>query len=432
MTPEQIGIIGIAALVALLALRMPVAVAMIVVSTAGYAYIVRPAAALAKLGADPFGSASSYTLSVIPLFVLMGLFLSNARLGSDLYAFVNTAMGRWRGGMAMATIGASALFSAVSGSAVGTASTISAVAVPEMRKYEYDEGLAAGCAAVGGTLGILIPPSSALVLYGMLTEEPIGKVLIAGIVPGLFTALLLMGTVYLLVLWRPHLAPPSAQDRHTSVWAALKRTWAVPVIFGISMGGIYGGVFTPTEAGGVGAFLSLAFAVLTRRLNWRGFVDAVSQATRITAMIFLMVIGGKMFGSFLAVTRIPMNMTAFIRDLSVDPWVVMVVVFAVYFVLGAFMDEMATLVVMTPIMYPIVIGLGYDGVWFGVLTILMLLTGFLTPPVGIIGFVVASITEIPLMRVFRGVTPFWITLIIAGLVLIAFPQIALFLPNLMR
>jgi tripartite ATP-independent transporter DctM subunit len=431
VTPETVGFIGIIAMLALLGLKVPVGIAMIVVSVLGYGYIIRPAAALARLGSDPFTSVASYAFSVIPLFILMGLFLANARLGSDLFSFGNALLGHVRGGMAMATIGAAALFSSVCGSSIATASTIATVTVPEMRKYGYHEGLAAGAAAAGGTLGILIPPSAALVLYGILTEEPIGKLLIGGFLPGFMTAGILMITAYLVVRFKPHLAPASDTADRPALWPALKKTWAVPAIFATSIGGIYGGIFTPTEAGAVGAFLSLVFTVATGRLSWPSFVAALHQAARITAVIFLIVVGGKMFGYFLTVTRIPLMITSFIASLDIAPILVVFILFALYFVMGALMDEIAILVIMTPIVYPLVIKLGYDGVWFGVLTIMMLLTGLLTPPVGLLSFIVSGLTNVPLNRVYAGVTPFWIALIVAISLVIIFPEIALILPRLM-
>lgn len=432
MSPELVGLIGILAMLALLALRVPVGIAMIAVCVVGYGYIIRPTAALARLGSDPFTSVTSYAFSVIPLFILMGLFLANARLGSDLFAFVNALLGRFRGGMAMATIGAAALFSSVCGSSIATVSTIATVTVPEMRKYNYHEGFAAGTAAAGGTLGILIPPSAALVLYGILTEEPIGKLLIAGFLPGVMTACILAIAAHLVARFRPHLAPVAAPGELPAIWPALRKIWAIPAIFGTSIGGIYGGVFTPTEGGGVGAFLSLLFTVVTGRLSWSSFVETLHRTARITAVIFLIVVGGKMFGYLLTVSRIPLMITTSIASLDIAPFLVIFILFALYFVMGALMDEIAILVIMTPIVYPLVIKLGYDGVWFGVLTIMMLLTGLLTPPVGLLSFIVSGLTNVPLNKVYAGVTPYWIALIVAISLVIIFPEIALFLPRMMR
>jgi len=431
MSPELVGILGMVALVVLLFMRVPVAIAMIGVGLGGFAAIINWTAALTRLGSDTFFAASFYSLSVIPLFVFMGLILAASALGEDVYKAIDAFVWRLRGGLGVATIGASAMFGAVSGSAVASATTMSVVAVPEMRRFDYDGGFAAGTAAVGGTLGILIPPSAILVLYAVLTEEPVGQVLIGGIIPGIITTALLMATAYLVVRSRPHYAPRPAESPGLTKWQAVKLVWAVPVIFGISMGGIYFGIFTPTEAGAAGAFLSIAYAVLTRRMTWAGFKAAVSRTIRTTAFIFMLVIGGQIFGFFLSASRIPIELGLWINTLEIAPWIIVTLIFAVYFVLGALMDEIAILVIMTPIMYPVIIGLGYSGVWFGVLTIMMLLTGLLMPPVGLLCFVVAGVTNIPLEDVYRGIFPFVGALAVAIMLVIFFPDLILWLPNLM-
>lgn len=433
MANELVGLLGFAIMLLLIALRVPVAIAMIGVAVTGYAYIVSPDAALARFGSDAFRGASIYSLSVIPFFILMGMLLSYANLGRDVYLSLDRFLWRLRGGLAIATIGASAAFASVSGSSVASASTMARVAVPEMQRFDYDDGLSAASAAVGGTLGALIPPSALLVLYGVLTQEPIGSVLIAGFIPGVMTALLLMVTAYVVVRRRPSLAPNRAERPPLTVLKAVGLMWAVPVIFAISMGGLYLGVFTPTESGAAGAALALVYGVVTRRLNRRGVSTAVSETIKVSAQIFLLMIAGQMFGFFLAVTRIPMWLGRTVTDLDLLPWIVVAIIFLIYFALGAVMDEIAILVIMTPMMYPVVTGdLGYDGIWFGVLTIMMLLTGLLTPPIGLITFLVSGLTNISLGKVFRGLTPFWFTLILAIALVIAFPAIATWLPALMR
>jgi tripartite ATP-independent transporter DctM subunit len=431
MSPEIVGILGMVALVVLLFMRVPVAIAMIGVGLVGFGLITNWNAALTRLGSDAFYGASLYSLSVIPLFVFMGLILAASALGEDVYKAIDAFFWRIRGGLGVATIGASALFGAVSGSAVASATTMSVVAVPEMKRFDYDNGFAAGTAAVGGTLGILIPPSAILVLYGVLTEEPIGQVLIGGIVPGIICTVLLMITAYLVVRVRPHYAPRPVEAPGLSRWKAIRLVWAVPVIFGISMGGIYFGIFTPTEAGAAGAFLSIAYALLTRRMTWTGFKGALSRTIRTTAFIFMLVIGGQIFGFFLSVSRIPIELGVWITTLEIAPWVIVTLIFGVYFILGALMDEIAILVIMTPIMYPVIIGLGYSGVWFGVLTIMMLLTGLLMPPVGLLCFVVSGVTKIPLRDVYRGIFPFVAALAVAIMVVIFAPALVTWLPNLM-
>jgi tripartite ATP-independent transporter DctM subunit len=309
---------------------------------------------------------------------------------------------------------------------------MSRVAVPQMRRHGYDDGLSAASAAVGGTLGALIPPSALLVLYGVLTEEPIGQVLIAGFVPGVLTALLLMVTAYLVVRRRPALAPHKSERPRVTIGGAIRMVWAVPVIFAVSMGGLYLGIFTPTESGAAGAFLALMYGLVTRRLDRSALSASVSESITVSAQIFLLMIAGQMFGFFLAVTRIPMWLGRTVEEMNLTPWLVVGLIFLIYFALGAVMDEIAILVIMTPIMYPIIIDLGYDGVWFGVLTIMMLLTGLLTPPIGLITFVVSGLTGVPLGKIFRGLTPFWLTLCLAIALVIAFPALATWLPNAMR
>lgn len=431
MSPEIVGLLGMVALVVLLFIRVPVAIAMIGVGLVGFALITNWISALTRLGSDAFFASSLYSLSVIPLFVFMGLILAAAALGEDVYKAIDAFLWRLRGGLGVATIGASAMFGAVSGSAVASATTMSVVAVPEMKRFEYDDGFAAGTAAVGGTLGILIPPSAILVLYGVLTEEPIGQVLIGGIIPGIICTALLMLTAYFVVRSRPHYAPRPAAAPGLSRWSAIRLVWAVPVIFGISMGGIYFGIFTPTEAGAAGAFLSLAYAVVTRRMTWSGFKGALNRTIRTTAFIFMLVIGGQIFGFFLSLSRIPIELGVFINDLDIARWVIVTLIFVVYFILGALMDEIAILVIMTPIMYPVIISLEYSGVWFGVLTIMMLLTGLLMPPVGLLCFVVAGVTKIPLKDVYRGIFPFVGALAVAIMLVIFFPDLVTWLPDLM-
>jgi tripartite ATP-independent transporter DctM subunit len=403
------------------------------VALVGNALLTTWPAALARLGSDTFGIPANATLSVIPLFMLMGLLLSRANLGTDLYRLAAGLLGNVRGALAMATIGASALFAAVCGSAVATTLTMAVVTVPEMRRYRYDDRLASGAAAVGGTLGILIPPSGILVLYGILTQESIGSVLVAGILPGIMTAVLLMLAAHLVARRNPTWAPTSDEIGVTTRQpAALRSVWVVPLVFGLSIGGLYFGVFTPTEAGAAGAFLAVACSLVIGRLTWKTFAGAVNETVRLSAALFLILIGGTMFGYFLTLTHIPTDLASAVSGLPVAPPLIVAAIFGVYFVLGALMEEIAILVIMTPIVYPIVIGLGYDGVWFGVMSIMMLLTGFLTPPVGLLSFVTSSATGVPLERVYRGVTPFWMTLIVANALVIAFPDIALLLPRLMR
>jgi tripartite ATP-independent transporter DctM subunit len=404
---------------------------MVVVGTIGYALVVNPQAALVKLGTDTFNNAAVYTLSVIPMFLLMGLFLGTSGLARRLFDAFNAWLGHVRGGLAIASITACAFFAAVSGSNIGTAATIGKVAVPEMRLHKYKDSLSAGCVAAGGTLGILIPPSSLMIVYGALTEESIGKLLIAGILPGIVTAVLLAFTAWLQVRINPSLAPTGTSAPFNIKMQTLKAIWPVPVIFIISMGGIWLGVFTATEGGAIGAFLSLLYAFITRQLSKKGLNSALEETANVTAMIFLVIIGGTLYGHFLTATRIPLIMKEYIIALNLSPLMLIMLVFLIYFVAGFVMDAMAIIVIFTNLFYPLVTQAGYNGIWFGVITIMLCNIGFLTPPVGPVSMVTASATDTPVEAVFKGVTPFWFALIAATFILIAFPIISTYLPGMM-
>ena len=433
MSPELVGIMGIVLLLLLFAFRMPIGISMLLVGFLGYTYLVSAQAGLSKLGVDPFSTASFYSLSVIPLFVLMGMFLSYGGLGRDLYRAVDTWMGHLRGGLAMATIGACAAFSAVSGSTTATAATMATVALPEMKRYNYKDSLATACVAAGGTLGILIPPSVILILYGILTEERIGQLLIAGILPGILQAALFMVTIYLQVRLNPSLAPLRPEAAFKDKLTSLTKVWPVLIIFVLAMGGIYFGVFTPTEAGAVGAFGAFIISLATGRFSRSTLVGSLDQAARTTAMIFLIVIGATVFGHFLAVTKIPFGLSDFIAGLGVSRYIVMALILFLLFVLGTFMEGIAILVLSMPILYPLVMDLGFSGIWFGVIMVVMLNIGLVTPPVGINVYITGGVAkDVPLETIFRGVIPLWLAMIVCAILLVAFPQIATFLPSLMK
>lgn len=429
LSTEMIGVIGILFLFVLIFLKVPIGFSMFLVGAAGYAVIVSPQAALVKLGTDPFNNVNNYTLSVIPMFTFMGMLLGHTGLGRDLFVAFNSLLGRFRGGLAMATIGTCAAFASVSGSVIATTATIAPVAVPEMKRNNYHDSLAAGVVASGSTLGILIPPSSNLVIYGMLTEESIGQLLIAGIFPGLMTAAFMMITVFIMVRLKPELAPDTVTvDSHDRA-EAMKKVWPIPVIFALSMGGILVGLFTATEGGAFGAFLALTISVATKRCSLKDLKESLMGTARITGMLMIFIIGGVTFGNFVSVSRIPAFLQVYLVDLP--PFILMLTIFAIFFVSGFFMDAMACLIIFTSLFYPIVIAAGFSGIWYGIITILMILIGFLTPPVGIVAIVTSGLTKIKLETVFRGTIPFWFALMAAAFVLVLFPQIATFLPDLM-
>ncbi len=433
MSPETIGMIGIVLLLVLFVLRVPISVSLIIVGIFGISMIRGWDAALIQLGTTPFSTASSYSLSVIPLFVLMGMFLSYSGFGNDLYRAVDSWIGHVRGGLAITTIGTSALFSAISGSVNATTATMARIALPEMRKYKYDPGLSTSCVAAGGTLGILIPPSVILVLYGILTMEPIGKLLIAGIVPGLLQMALFMIVIYVMVLRKPEIAPVTEKKPMSVKLKSLNSVWPFLLLFVISIGGIYLGFFTPTEAGGVGAFGAFLLAVLTRRLSWNDFKLSLSETTRLTAMIFFILIGADIFGKFLALSRIPVMITQFVADSSLSPMIILSVILVVYFILGLFLDGIAIFTLTLPVVYPLITMLGFDGIWFGVVMVLVMNIGLLTPPLGLSVYIISGVAkEVPIHKIFKGVLPMLFAMILCMVLVIIFPSIVTFLPDLMK
>jgi len=432
MTLLQIGILGIILLLVLIFLRFPISMSLIVTGVVGYALIINPKAALIKLGTDVFDNTTIYSLSVIPMFMLMGMFLGASGLGSQLFNAFHCWFGHIRGGLAIAAIVACTFFSAVSGSVIGTAVTIGKIAAPEMRARNYKESLIAGSVAAGGTLGILLPPSSILIIYGALTEESIGQLFIAGIVPGIMTAVMLSFTAWLQVRLKPDLAPTGPKAPMKARLESSKAIWPVLVIFLFCMSGIYLGLFTPNEGGAAGAFLAFVYSVLSRQMTWNGFNTALQDTAKTTVMTFMVIIGGMIFGNFLTVTRIPLLIRDLVIDLNLSPFFMALLIYACYISIGLFMDAMAIIVIFTNIFYPLIITAGFSGVWFGIMTIFMVNIGFITPPVGALSMVTASATGIKLESVFKGVTPFWITLIAAAILLTIFPQIVTFLPGLMR
>ena len=433
MSPETLGIIGIIALLVLFLLRVPVSVSLIIVGTLGLGMIRGWDSALIQLGTTPFSTASSYSLSVIPLFILMGMFLSYSGFGHDLYRAVDAWIGHVRGGLAITTIGTSALFSAISGSVNATTATMARIALPEMKKYRYDDELSTSCVAAGGTLGILIPPSVILVLYGILTMEPIGKLLIAGLVPGILQMLLFMLAIYLMVLRNPSLAPVTEKKPFKEKIVSLNSVWPFVLLFLISVGGIYFGFFTPTEAGGIGAFGAFLLAVLTRRLSWEDFKASLSGTTRLTAMIFFILIGADIFSKFLALSKIPVAVTKFVSNLDLSPIIIIIFILFIYFILGMFLEGIAIYVLTLPVVYPLVTMLGFDGIWFGVVMIFVMNMGLLTPPLGLSVYIISGVAkDVPIQRIFKGVIPMLVMIIVCLALIVIFPEIVTFLPDMMK
>lgn len=433
MTPETVGIIGIAALLILIFSRMPVGFVMALVGFVGFGSLVNFNAALNLIARDVFDVFGSYNLTVIPLFVLMGQLAFHSGISSRLFDAAYKFIGHLPGGLAMASIGACAGFSAICGSTNATAATMAAAALPEMKRYGYKPGLATGVVAAGGSLGILIPPSVIFIVYGIMTQQSIGKLFVAGILPGILLTLLFMATISLWVTLKPELAPKGPRFTLREKIASLSGLVETLILFIIIMGGLFVGFFTPTEAGAVGAFATLAIAVVRRQIDWKGFTAALVETTRISCMILVIVMGATIFGHFLAVTRIPFEIAGWISGLKLSSWMIMMFIILAYLVGGCLIDSLALIMLTVPIFFPVVNHLGYDPIWFGVVIVLITQIGVITPPVGINVYVVSGVArDVPLGVIFRGVLPLLAALVVGTFLLIPFPQIALFLPALMK
>ncbi|AXF55203.1 TRAP transporter large permease [Salicibibacter kimchii] len=433
MSSITIGIIGIVVLLLMFAFRVPVSISLFIVGTVGYSLIRDVDSGLVQLATTPYSTASSYSLSVIPLFILMGMILSYSNLGKDLYNAVDSWLGRIRGGLAMTTIGTSAIFSSISGSINATTATMAKVAIPEMRKYNYDLGMASASVAAGGTLGPLIPPSVIMIVYGVLTMEPIGQLLIAGIIPGIIQMVIFMLIIYIWARIRPSSAPVGEKKKFGEKISSISKVWPFFLLFVMTIGGLYFGLFTPTEAGAVGAFGSFVLALITRRLSWESLKKALSETTRLTAMIFLILMGADIFSQFLSISRIPSEITTFVGNVDLSPLTILILMLIVYFILGLFLEGIAILVLTMPIVYPLLEQLGFDGVWFGVIMILVINIGLMTPPLGISIYVISGIVkDIPIQRIFKAVMPMVLAVVLCIIILIIFPEIVTILPDLMR
>lgn len=432
MTPLLAGLVGFAVLFALLALRMPIGLAMMMVGAGGIAVLNSPTAALNVLGAFPYAYSAVFSLSVIPLFVLMGAFATVSGMGTDLYRTAYSWVGHRRGGLASATILSCAGFAALSGSSIAAAATMGKVSLPEMERYKYDTGLATGAIAAGGTLGILIPPSTVLIVYALLTEQSVGRLFLAGFLPGLLLTLLFIITIMIVCALNPAAGPVGPRTPMMERFRVLGNSGALVFIVFIVIGGIYTGVFTVTEAASVGAFLTFIHALISRKLTIQRFFAALLDTIRTTSMVFFILIGAHFFAPFLALTRIPVNLATAIGELAVPALAILLIIIAVYVVLGTFMEGFAMLVLTIPIVLPIITTLGYDPIWFGIIMVVVVEMGLISPPVGMNVFVVKGVAQhVPLGKIYAGIVPFWIAMAVCVFLLILFPQIALFLPDTM-
>ena len=434
MSTDAVAITGFVVLFALMLLRVPVGMAMGLVGISGFGYLVGGAPALKLVGTTSMRTVTDYTFGVIPMFLLMGTFVSNSGMSRDIFKAANGFVGHLRGGLGLATVAACGAFAAICGSSVATAATFSAVAYPEMRRFGYPQSFATGVIAAGGTLGAMLPPSTVLAVYGIITEQDIGKLFIAGILPGILAMTMYLGTIAVIGYARPQYLPAGPPIPWRERFAGLKTIWAPLALFVFVIGGLYGlpflPRFTPAEAGGVGASGAFIIGVVTGRLNKEKILTSLLQATRTAAAVFTVLIGALLFGYFLTITQTPQKVTEFLTGLGVGSYGVLALIMIMYIILGCLMDAMAMIILTVPIIFPVVTHLGFSPVWFGIIIVMTVELGLIHPPVGMNVFVIKSVVkDVSFSTIFKGVVPFILTDIVRLIILIAFPIIALWLPS---
>lgn len=433
MSPDVVALIGFFSLFCLMLLRVPVGMAMGLVGVVGYSTIVGVGPAMKMIGQTSMRTVTDYTFGVIPMFMLMGAFVSISGVSKELFRAANSLFGHLRGGLGVATVLACGGFAAICGSSVATAATFANVAYPEMRRYGYPQSFSTGVIAAGGTLGAMLPPSTVLAVYAIITQQDIGKLFIAGILPGLLAISMYVITIAILVKLKPELLPAGEFNPWKERFKNLTAVWAPLFLFAFVIGGLYGGLFTPTEAGGMGAGGAFLLGVLRGKLSRSQIREALLQATRTSAAVFTVLIGALLFGYFLTVTQTPQRLTEFLTGLGLGRYGVLALIMLMYLVLGCLMDAMAMIILTVPIIFPVVTGMGFDPIWFGIIIVMTVELGLIHPPVGMNVFVIKSVVkEVSFMTIFKGVIPFIVTDLIRLLILIAFPMIALYLPSYMR
>ncbi|WP_417583443.1 TRAP transporter large permease [Pelagibacterium sp.] len=432
MDRELVTIGGFAALFIMMFLRVPVGIAMSIVGVVGFGLLTNWSSAFSLLSQSPYSSVTDFNLTVIPMFILMGAFATGSGMSRDLFTASRAWLGHWRGGLGVATIATCGGFSAINGSSVATAATMTQIALPELKRAGYGDKLATGMIAAGGTLGIMIPPSVIFVLYAVITEQDVARLFMAGVVPGILGIVMYIITIRLVMLFRPDQVPMADPLPLSARFATLRHVGAPVLLFASVIGGLYGGVFTVSEAAGVGAVGALIIGVLQRRLGPSDILECLVLSLRTSAAILMIVIGAYLFGYFLTITQTTQNIIDFLVALPVGPYGVLLLIVLVYIVLGALMDELAVVLVTVPIVYPAIIQLGFDPVWFGVVVVMTCTLGMITPPVGMNVFVINSLAkDVSLGNIYRGVAPFIFSDLIRLFLICAFPALSLFLPSTM-
>jgi len=431
MNEVVIGLVGLSVVLLLFLTGIELGFAMALIGFLGFGMIVSFSAALNLLAKDMFDVLASYGFTVIPLFVLMGQVAFNAGIARRLYNTAYRFIGHVPGGMAMATVAGATAFKAICGSSPATAATFASVAVPEMDRYGYDKRLSTGIVATVGTLGILIPPSVTLIVFGIITELSIGKLFLAGIIPGLIIAFFFICIIYVWCRINPKLGPKGERSTWKQRIASLPEFLLVIVIFLLMIWGLMAGAFTPTEAGSVGTFAVLVLSLLKRDINFKGFVKSVGESLRTACMVLMLIAGSTILGHFLAVTKLPMIAADWVVGLPLNKYIIMIIISFIYQTGGSFIDDLAFMILATPIFYPVIIKLGFDPIWFGMIIAITVMIGVVIPPVAINVFVVKNITKVPFSVIYSGVYPFLIALVVCAALLFIFPQLALWLPNLL-
>ncbi len=431
MSEVTIGLLGLGIVLILFLTGIELGFAMALVGFIGFSFLVSAKAGLNLLAKDFFDVFASYGFTVIPLFVLMGQIAFNAGIAKRLYDASYRFIGHIPGGLAMATVAGATVFKAICGSSPATAATFASVAVPEMDRYNYDKKLSTGIVATVGTLGILIPPSVTLIVFGIITEQSIGKLFLAGLVPGLMIAFFFICIIYIWCKINPALGPKGERSTWKQRFASLPEVLWVVGVFLLVIGGLMYGFFTPTEAGSVGTFAVLVLSVIKRDIGFKGYIKSVIESLRTACMVLMLIAGSTVLGHFLARTKIPMIAADWIVTLPLSPDAIMIIISVIYLLGGSFIDDLAFMVLATPIFYPVIIKLGYDPLWFGMIIAITVMVGVVIPPVAINVFVVRAITKQPFSVIYNGVYPFLLSLVFCAFLLFLFPQIATFLPNML-
>ncbi len=431
MSLTLIAGLGLLILVVCIFLGMNIGVAMIAVSFVGYAKIMGLSAAVSLFKNVPFTNASNYSLVVVPLFILMGQFAYRSGLSAGMFQAADKWLSGIRGGLAYATIIACAAFAAICGSTNATAATMGVIAMPEMRKAGYDDSVSTSAIAAGGTLGILIPPSTGFIIYGIIAEVSIGRLFAAGIIPGIILAICYCGAIAIRILTNKELAPPTKSYTMKEKVSSLKGCIGIVILFLLVIGGMFAGYFSAVEASAIGATLGFLSLILNKQLTWENIKVSLVETAKMSGMLMFIVLAAYIFGYFLAVTRVPMTLADWVVDAGLNKYVILVAIMIIYVIMGCFMDTLAMILLTVPIFLPMLEAMGFSPIWFGVLMVLIMETGMITPPVGICCYVTSGVTKVPLGVVFKGIWPMVIAILVCTIIVIVFPQLSLWLPGIL-